>query len=854
MKNDWHRRCVMVLVASLTAAEPLPAADAEKPAMPPTASQLQQLLASSCLGCHDADTAGGRLVIPALGTDLSDASVRETFALMHDRVAKRQMPPDAGDLTDDARAALVAALAAVVEPADRADVLANGRVPLRRLNRHEYEQTLRDILLLPDLDVGDRLPEDRTRDGFNKSAEGLDFSRIQLESALDAADAALAAAIAASPQPQPPDVFRAVSTNLFGGTAFGEPRAMFFAKDSRKVDKPEADDPDVECAVFRSAYWPYHGYPRGFVAKRSGRYRVRFHARAVHQLEDFTLVPAPRPVPMTFRARAPSGPDVSGDVKAVGGLFDITAAGDDYETTVLLKKGQTIEYSLLGLAVPLARNVDGGPPTYRFPPVPTGGHPGIAFTSLEITGPLPPETWPPESHQVLFGDLPFRAAPAGSVPAVEVLASDPEADARRLFRRFVRRALARPLPEEELTAYEDLILTRIRGGGGFTQALLAGYRALLCAPEFLYLEDPRGPADLVPLAQRLSYFLWDTRPDPGLLAKATLGDLGRPEVLRGEVDRLVDDPRFARFVANFSDYWLDLRTLRRDEPDIRLYPEYRFDDYLVESMGMETRAFVTALVRDNMPAAAIVDTDFLFANDRLAAHYSLEPLSGHTVRPVPVPPGSPLGGLLTQAAIQKVTANGTNTSPVVRGAWVMTRLLGEPPPKPPESVPAVEPDIRGAKTIRDLLALHARDQACASCHRLFDPVGFALESFDICGGWRERYRGLEEGDLVAGIDRAGHDFAYRLAHPVDPRGSLPDGRPFSDIRTLKPLLVGARRQLARNLLHQFTAYATGGPVRFSDRRDVEAILDACAADGYRVRDLLHGFVASGIFRGRGGEE
>lgn len=458
---------------------------------------------------------------------------------------------------------------------------------------------------------------------------------------------------------------------------------------------------------------------------------------------------------------------------------------------------------------------------------------------------------------MLFGDLPFRAAPAGASPAVEVLASDPEADARRLFRRFAAAALVTPLPEEDLAAYEALIITALRGGTGFTQAMLAGYRALLCSPEFLYLEDPRSPAnsgDLLPLAQRLSYFLWDTRPDNDLLAKATSGDLGRPEVLREEVDRLIDDPRFSRFITNFTDYWLDLRNLRRDEPDIRLYPEYRFDDYLVESMGMETRAFVSAMIRENMPASAIVDSDFLFANDRLARHYSLEPLSGHAVRKVPVPAGSPLGGLLTQAAIQKVTANGTNTSPVIRGAWVMTRLLGQPPPKPPESVPAVEPDIRGAKTIRDLLAMHTKDASCASCHKLFDPVGFALETFDVCGGWRERYRGMEEGELVTGIDRAGHDFAYRLAHPVDPRGSLPDGRTFSDIRSLKALLADSSRQLARNLLHQFTAYATGGPVRFSDRRDIEAILDASAADGYRVRDLLHGFVASGIFRGRGGEQ
>ena len=858
----WQRVMVLATALAVCSAPAFPCR-AEQPAVlsasPVPATHVLSHLESSCLDCHDADTAEGKLAIPALGTDLSDASVREKFALMHDRVAKGQMPPDAGDLPDDKRAALLSALSDFVEQADRADVAANGRVPLRRLNRREYEHTLRDILLLPNLDIGDRLPEDRTRDGFNKSAEGLDFSRIQLEAALDAAEAALRAAVADGVAPQPPDTFTAISKNLFGGQAFGEPVAQFFAKDSQKVDKPEADDAEVECAIFRSAYWPYHGYPRGFVAKRSGVYRVRFKARAVHQMENFTLVPAPQPVPMTFRARAPSGPDVSGDVQAVGGLFDIAPEGGDYETTVLLKNGQTIEYSLLGLAVPLARNVNGGEPTYRFPPLPPGGHPGVAFKSLEITGPLPPDAWPPASHRVLFGDLPFRAAPAGASPAVEVLASDPEADARRLFRRFAAAALVTPLPEEDITAYEALIITAIRGGTGFTQAMLAGYRAVLCSPEFLYLEDPRsrdvsrGSGDLLPLAQRLSYFLWDTRPDSDLIAKAASGDLGRPEVLRAEVDRHIDDPRFSRFIKNFTDYWLDLRNLRRDEPDIRLYPEYRFDDYLVESMGMETRAFVTAMIRENMPAAAIVDSEFLFANDRLARHYSLEPLSGHAVRKVPVPPGSPLGGLLTQAAIQKVTANGTNTSPVLRGAWVMTRLLGQPPPKPPESVPAVEPDIRGAKTIRDLLAMHTKDASCASCHKLFDPVGFALETFDICGGWRERYRGLEEGDPVTGIDRAGHDFSYRLAHPVDPRGSLPDGRTFSDIKSLKALLADSSRQLASNLLHQFTAYATGGPVRFSDRRDIEAILDACAADGYRAGDLLHGFVASGIFRGRGGE-
>ena len=200
----------------------------------------------------------------------------------------------------------------------------------------------------------------------------------------------------------------------------------------------------------------------------------------------------------------------------------------------------------------------------------------------------------------------------------------------------------------------------------------------------------------------------------------------------------------------------------------------------------------------------------------------------------------------------KVTANGTSTSPVVRGAWIMERLIGQPPPPPPASVPAVEPDIRGAKTIRELLAKHTHSTACATCHARFDPVGLALENFDVMGGWRTRYRGIEQGEQISGIDRAGHDFVYTLADPVDTSGRLLDGSTFQNIRDLKLILASNSRQLARNLLSQFTLYATGTPVRFSDRREVEAILDVCANDGYRVRDLIVRLVQSRIFLGESG--
>lgn len=799
------------------------------------------LVEKHCVECHDADTHKGNLDLTSLPFDLKDRSTRERWIRIHDRVEKAEMPPKPENLPKEQRAELVKSLSGPLYDADHADVLANGRGPVRRLNRDEYEQNLRDVLQLPNLDIRDMLPEDREGHRFNKTSETLDMSRVQLTAYLDAAEAALRAAMVTTGKPPPVAKYRAVSTNLFPGNhTFGEREAMFFAKDNQAIDldrrtskdaaRKVVQDEQVELALFRSAHWPYFGYPKGFVAKQPGEYKLRFSARAVLQQPGYKLTPAKLPVPMTFRSRKPSGPDVSGDVRATGGIIDIQPNVATYETTIHLLVGETFEYSLLGLPMPLARNVKGGPPTYRYPPFPEGGQPGVAFQWLEVEGPIAPQKWPPTSQRVLFGD-------------------SPSSDAKGLLRRFVKFAAREPVPEEALQKFDALIQQRLDQKAPFAEAMLAGYKAFLCSGHFLYLREPVRSDDHFAVASRLSHFLTNTRPDAALLELAATKQLRNAATLKSETKRLIVSQGFDRFVKNFTDYWLNLRHIRRDEPDIRLYPEYRFDDYLIESMEMETRTFVTAMIRDNLPAKVLVAADFVFANDRLAAHYHLTPLSGSALRKVTVPKDSPLGGLLTQAAILKVTANGTTTSPVVRGAWIMERLIGEPPPPPPPSVPAVEPDIRGAKTIRDLLALHTKSKTCAACHARFDPVGLALENFDILGGWRTRYRGLEEGERVTGIDRAGHDFAYTLASPVDASGKLMDGRSFQNIRELKTILAANPRQLARNLLHQLTIYATGTPVRFSDRREIESILDACAKDDYRVKDLLHALIQSPVFLG-----
>jgi hypothetical protein len=662
------------------------------------------------------------------------------------------------------------------------------------------------------------------------------MSRVQLTAYLEAAEAALRQTMSTGATPPKPKSYRFVGTALFpSNDTFGNKEAMFFARNGRSLSTEELKAPDIakdatiELALFRSPHWPYYGYPKGFIATQPGYYRVRFSARAVLQQKGYVLTPAVDPIPMTFRARKPSGPDVSGDVRATGGLMDIQPMVATYETTIRLLPNETFEYSLLGLPVPLARNVQGGPPTYRYPPLPAGGQPGVAFQWMEVEGPLLTSA-PATAYRVLFPE---------HIPAT---------DSKALLRHFVRQAAREPVDEETLRHYDGLIQARLERKEPLNDALLAAYKAFLCSGHFLYLREPTHDSDHFAVADRLSHFLANSRPDARLRGLATDGKLS-DAALRTETDRLLADAGFDRFVRAFTDYWLNLRHVRRDEPDIRLYPEYRFDDYLVDSMGEETRTYFTGLIRDNLPARNLVQADFIYANDRLSRHYGLPPLQGSAMRKVTLPAGSPLGGLLTQAAILKVTSNGTTTSPVVRGAWVMERIIGEPPPPPPAKVPAVEPDIRGAKSIRDLLARHTQDQSCANCHARFDPAGFALENFDILGGWRQRYRGLELGDKVAGIDRAGHDFSYTLADVVDASGKLRDGRKFADVRELKAHFAAQPRQLARNLLHQFVLYATGTPVRFADRPKIEAILDACAQDEYRVRDLLHGFIQSPLFRG-----
>ena len=835
MKAYFHSLASLLLTAQ-------PALHAaEKPPQP-----IATLIERNCTDCHDAETKKGKLDLTALTFDLADPKEMDRWVQVFDRVENGDMPPKSEDMKPEDRKALLAALESSLHAASAATTAQNGRGPMRRLNRIEFEQNLRDLLALPHLDIRDILPADRESHHFDKVASTLDISHVQLTAYLDATETALRQAVVTSPVPPTSKKTRVVGKQLGPHRTTGGVESLFYARDGKGFDLEQKNanqanatgpDPNIEFALFRSPGWPYAVYPKNVIANATGEYRVRFSARSVLQTEGFVFKKGTQPVPMNFRARKPTNHDIAEDVRVTGGIIDVQPEGGVYETTVYLLAGQTIEYGMLGLPVPQI-DAQGKTGHYRYPPFPEGGQPGIAFQWLEMEGPIAPASWPPASHRVLFDDL-----------GADVKSAKPAEDAKRLLRRFMTLAAREPLPEEAIPPFEKLVLDALQNGAPLAEALLAGYQAFLCSDLFLYLREPVAADDHFAIANRLSHFLTDSRPDAALATLATQKKLRDPATLRTETDRLISGAGFERFVNHFTDCWLNLRELRRDDPDIRLYPEYRLDDYLVESMGMETRAFFTAMLRENLPAASLIKSEFALVNDRLARHYGLPEVTGSALRRIDLPKDSPYGGLITQGSILKVSANGTSTSPVLRGVWIMDRLIGQHPPPPPPGIPAVEPDIRGAKTIRELIAQHTKSKSCATCHAKFDPVGLALENFDILGAWRTSYRGIGDGERITGIDRAGHDFAFTLAGKVDASGQLADGRPFANIHDLRALFAANPRQLARNLLHQFTLYATGTPVQFSDRPDIEAMLDACAQDGYRVRDLVHVLVQSPIFLG-----
>ncbi|MGB3119239.1 MAG: DUF1592 domain-containing protein, partial [Verrucomicrobiales bacterium] len=465
---------------------------------------------------------------------------------------------------------------------------------------------------------------------------------------------------------------------------------------------------------------------------------------------------------------------------------------------------------------------------------------------VEIEGPLH-EQWPPRGHQLLYGDLPLQPAnPKAPAGDLRVVSSQPETDARRLLAAFLPKVFRRPLTDEEVTEHLELVKEQMQKGRRFDEALRAAYKMALCSPRFLFLPETVGALDDHALASRLSYGLWSTAPDDELYSLAAQKKLHEPATLRAQTERMLASPKAKGFTQNFLGSWLNLRDIDFTQPDTKLYPE--FEQYLQQSMVAETGSFFEELLTRNLSVRNIVHSDFAMLNERLAEHYGISGVKGEQIRKVDLPPDSRRGGFITQGAVLKVSANGTSTSPVVRGAYVLDRILGTPPDPPPKSVPAIEPDIRGATTIREQLDKHRNQPACAVCHAKLDPPGFALENFDVTGRWRTTYRAVPESAKDKVVSIPGTDIRfYTEGRPVDPGYTLADGRAFADVDEFKQLILAHPEQLAHCITEKRIAHLTGAQIQFADREVVESIVQRAASNDYGLRTLVHEVIQSRVF-------
>jgi hypothetical protein len=799
-------RLSFLLAASASAiAAPAGRSDALRP--------VQPFLERYCVSCHSSAAKAGGLDIMALPLAIDDPSAFDRWATVLRRVGDGEMPPKgAPQPAPEPRTDFVKSMRLTLEAVSGERNQKIGRVLSRRLTRVEYENTVRDLLGV-ETPLKDLFPDDGRGREFNTVASEQQVSSFLLERYLAAADAALDEAFT---------------------RAFESPKPY-----SRKFTLKEISAPGwtgrlpegrAHDAVAWSTDLPFVGRMPVTTAPERGWYKIRVRLAAVNAPEEGYIW-------ATLRSGICGGTEVllmsTAPAQDWIGSMKVTPEPREFEFTAWINKSHILEVR------PVDRTIRWVPYTAVLRRQPFGywenhGLPGIGIQAVQVER-VYRGAAPDVLRERLFGDLPVTGGSSVSSKA-------PKQDLARLMKSFATRAFRRPVSDSDVAPYLKLAIQSLDKGQSFVEAIRIGYRSLLCSPRFLYFQEKPGPLDGWAIASRLSYLFWSTMPDHELLTLAAQDRLLDNAVLGKQVDRMLRDSRARAFTENFTSQWLNLRDIDFTAPDPVLYPE--FDDLLKHSMLEETWMFFDELIRRNLSVRNLVDSDFTFLNGRLAKHYGIPGGNGDGMERVTLPAGSHRGGLLTQGSFLKVTANGTTTSPVTRGVWVSERILGQTVPPPPPNVPAVEPDIRGAKTIRDQLAKHRSLPSCAGCHTKIDPAGFALENYDPIGGWREQYRTMP-ADTPAGD--LGPDVKWKPGPRVDASYDLADGKGFRDLEEFKKRLLADPAQLARAFAGQVLVYATGARISPGDRAGVDAIVARAKSQDFGVQSILRAVVESPIF-------
>lgn len=760
----------------------------------PLPKNLHAFLAKHCVSCHGMEKQESDLRLDVAEVAFRSAEDFTRWETVLERLEAGEMPP--GDRPRPARSEAAAAtrtIRGLIERAHDEAGEALRRQP-RRLNRLEYQTTVNELLGI-DLPLVNSLPEDSLEQGFDKVGRSLNVSSVLVERYMEAADLALREALVTKPK---------VPENHLHFTMWDCGRAR------RTLVKngvwAERDD-SVLIWHTNDKWFPLEP----FEAPVRGKYRIRIQAYGTLFGKDAKRSEAP--VVMTLHGGyfRPEGRTAH-----LVGFYDIPWESPTVvEATDVLDAGHTFKITIAGQ------------PPKSFNVLEHSG-PALAVQWIEIEGPLD-EGAAERRRELLFGSVD---------PATAT-----RADADRLLDRFAERAFRRPTTSADVAPYRAVMHAQFDAGASFLDALHVGMKTILCSPEFLFLDRrPQGPDDY-DIAARLSYFFRNAPPDAELLAAAAAGKLQDAGERRRQTQRMLADPRSQAFAEHFLDGWLDLRNIDFTTPDKDIYPS--FDESLRDAMLRESRMFFDEMLRRDLSVANVVDSDFSLLNERLARHYGIAGVRGTEMRKVSLPADTVRGGMLTQAAVLKVTADGTVTSPVLRGVWLLDKIMGTPPPPPPPSVPGLEPDIRGATTIRQLLAKHRTLSSCASCHKKIDPPGFALENFDPIGAWRTNYRVMsdEKTPDIKGELRP----RYVNGPKVESSDELPDGRRFADVNEFKQLLLADMDGLAKNVAAKLLTYALGREPDYVDRAELQRVVDRVHEKNYGLRSLIEELVASDAF-------
>ncbi|WDQ15966.1 DUF1592 domain-containing protein [Rhodopirellula sp. P2] len=784
----------------------LPRVSAEQPSEP-----ITEFLELNCTTCHDSSTQEGNLDLESLTLELADPDNFHLWERVFDRIGAGEMPPDE-DLDPSESKPFLSELHGILEHSDQQRIATEGRVPARRLTRTQYERNVCDLLAI-DVPLRDFLPAESLADGFDTVSSSQQVSDHSLAAYLDAADFALQTAFD-----------RLLAADPSGHQSLNHIHLDWtkLRRNEKRTNREPEGRPEHQDIVSWSSSQNFYGRMPATSVPATGRYKIRVKAHSVN-------------TPEMGRVWCSVNSGVcSGKASTMYWIGSIEATDEPqvHEFEAWIREGHMLQIvpNDHGIRRLAAKAVESKPGV-----VEEMGVAGIAIQWIDLER---LEGDREEIRHALIGDMelqPLAATNKHSTQRFKIVSANPKRDLKERIQAFAEKAFRQKLTAQELQPYFEFSEAKRQVNHSMQDALRAGYRAILCSSRFLYFDEPPGQLSDAAVANRLSHFLWGRAPDDELRQLAESGQLRNPDVLRAQTERLLNDTRSQVAINEFTDQWLQLHELESTTPDGQLYPEY--DLVLHHSLPDETQAFVGELIRRDLPVTHVIDSDFTFLNQRLARHYKIDWPGGTGLKRVPLASDSRRGGVISQASVLKVTANGTTTSPIIRGVWMLERIMGEHVPPPPANVAAVEPDIRGATSIRDQLDKHRNLEMCASCHVKIDPPGFALESYDVIGGWRDRYR--------AAAPNKGKRWVPGL--PIDPSHEFTTGEAFKDVTGLKSILLNRPAQLAKNMASQFVTYATGATPTFADRDELQSIVQATKPNHYGVRSLIHEVVQSPLF-------